>query len=82
MSKGQKDQMVSVEISYCPCLGIYHYRRSDGDEWFWDNDKLEHTLTVYLGQGKAKDAEYMARLTTAARETPHKWWEIRWYRLG
>jgi hypothetical protein len=75
MSKDQKprkDQPVSVEISYCQCLGIYHYKRSDGDEYFWDNDKLEQTLTVYLGQGKTKDAEFMARLTTAARETPHK----------
>jgi hypothetical protein len=68
----RKDGAVRVEISYCPCLGIYHYVRSDGSEYFWDNDKLEQTLSVYLKDGKARDAEFMARLTTAARETPHK----------
>jgi hypothetical protein len=73
MSKDEKkSQEVTVEISYCPGLGVYHYRRSDGDEYFWDNDKLEQTLTVYLSQGKTRDADFMARLTTAARETPHK----------
>jgi hypothetical protein len=78
MSKGQMagreqgGRDVVVEISYCPCLGTYHYKRSDGEEYFWDNDKLEQTLTYYLTQGKARDAEFMARLTTAARETPHK----------
>jgi hypothetical protein len=68
----KKSQDVSVEISYCPCLGIYHYWRSDGDEYFWDNDKLEQTLTVYITDGKMRDADFMARLTTAARATPHK----------
>jgi hypothetical protein len=63
---------LSVEISYCPCLGVYHYKRSDGVEYYWDNDKLEHTISVYIQQGKARDAEFQARLTTAARETPHK----------
>lgn len=61
-----------VEISYCPELGIYHYTRSDGDEFFWDNVMLEQTIEAYLRQGKMKDAEFMARVTTAARETPHK----------
>lgn len=61
-----------VEISYCPCLGIYHYKRSDGDDFSFDNEKLEQILAGYLSQGKSRDAEYMARLTTGARETPHK----------
>ena len=66
------DKKLSLEISYCPRIGIYHYRRTGGDEFFWDNDKLEKTLEGYLAQGKALDAEFMARITTAARETPHK----------
>jgi hypothetical protein len=69
---GKKNQSVSVEIAYCPCLGFYHYKRDDGDEFFWDNDKLEQTLEAYLRMGKMVDAEFMARLTTASRETPHK----------
>lgn len=70
------DKKVTVEISYCPSMGIYHYRRTGvagaEDEYFFDNPKLEQTLSVYLKDGKVKDAEFMARLTTAARETPHK----------
>ena len=61
-----------VEISYCPELGLYHYKRSDGDEFFWDNEKLEQTLSVYIKEGKTRDAEFMAKLTTDAREKPHK----------
>ncbi len=72
MSEQKEVKKISVEISYCPCLGIYHYRRSDGDDFSFDNDKLEQILSGYLSQGKTRDAEYMARLTTGARETPHK----------
>ena len=34
---------MEVQISYCSELGIYHYVRTDGDEFFFDNDKLEQS---------------------------------------
>ena len=63
---------MAVQISYCSDLGIYHYVRTDGDEFFFDDDKLEQSIAVYLSQGKKKDAEYMALLTADARKNPHK----------
>jgi hypothetical protein len=73
MGKDRKDEKLSVSISYCPCLGTYYYRTSDGSERsFFDNDELESTLSSYINQGKVKESEVMARLTTAAREHPHK----------
>ena len=63
---------MAVQISYCPELCIYHYVRSDGDEFFFDDAKLEQSITVYLSQEKRKDAEYMALLTADARKYPHK----------
>lgn len=63
---------VMVQISYCPELGIYHYVRSDGDEFFFDDDKLEQSITLYLSQKKKTDAEFMALLTADARKHPHK----------
>ena len=63
---------VAVQISYCPELCTYHYVRSDGDEFFFDDDKLEQSISVYLSQGKQSDAEFMALLTADARMHPHK----------
>jgi hypothetical protein len=63
---------VAVQISYCPELCAYHYIRTDGDEFFFDDDKLEQSISVYLSQGKRTDAEYMALLTADARKHPHK----------
>jgi hypothetical protein len=63
---------VAVQISYCPELCTYHYIRSDGDEFFFDDDKLEQSISVYLSQGKQADAEFMALLTADARMHPHK----------
>lgn len=62
---------ITVQISYCPALGLYHYRRSDG-EYFFDGDQLEQSLEAYLLDGKKMDAEYMAKLTSFARVFPHK----------
>ena len=63
---------MAVQISYCSDLGIYHYVRTDGDEFFFDDDKLEQSIAVYLSQGKNVDAEFMALLTADARKYPHK----------
>ena len=62
---------ITVQISYCPALGLYHYKRSDG-EYFFDGDQLEQSLEAYLLDGKKMDAEYMAKLTSFARVFPHK----------
>jgi len=65
-----------TQISYCPCLGIYHYKRSDGDEFFFDSEKLEQSLMVYVQQGDRRQGEFMAMLTGLARRIPHKIIEI------
>ena len=71
-NKAPEASQVVVQISYCPELGIYHYVRSDGDEFFFDDDKLEQSITLYLSQKKKKDAEFMALITADARAHPHK----------
>ena len=63
---------MAVQISYCPELCTYHYVRTDGDEFFFDDNKLEQSIAVYLSQGKQADAEFMALLTADARKYPHK----------
>jgi hypothetical protein len=69
---GGSPAKVAVQISYCPELCVYHYVRTDGDEFFFDDDKLEQSIAVYLSQGKKADAEFMALLTADARKYPHK----------
>lgn len=63
---------VEVQISYCPELGIYHYVRSDGTEYFFDRVKLEESLTLYRSQHMEDDVNHMMGLTTAAMAHPHK----------
>lgn len=63
---------LKIEVSYCPELGCYHYRRSDGDEFWWDNEQLERSLEACIQDGKVVEAEWLSRVTTAAREVPHK----------
>lgn len=70
--KASGSSKVAVQISYCPELSTYHYIRTDGDEFFFDDDKLEQSISVYLSQGKQADAEFMALLTADARKHPHK----------
>lgn len=41
-----------VSISYCPELGLYHYERSDGDEFWWDNEQLERSIETCIQDGK------------------------------
>jgi len=61
-----------VQISYCPDLRMYHYVRSDGDEFFFDDGKLAATLSIHLSQKNERYAEYMAVMTAEARNHPHK----------
>lgn len=58
-------------ISYCPFLGLYHYKRADGTEFFFDRDKLEEAVEAYLKQGDFQNAEFMGVLTAYARKYPH-----------
>ena len=61
-----------VQISYCPELGIYHYIEASGAEFFFDNQKLEESITFYMSQNMTADAEIMALGTADARTYPHK----------
>lgn len=72
MPKSNKTEELTTEISYCPCLGIYHYKRSDGDEFFFDNLKLEESLMMYIQQNQPRDAEFMSQLAGMARLAEHK----------
>jgi hypothetical protein len=70
-SKDISKKEVTVQISYCPSLGLYHYKRFDG-EYFFDGEQLEISLETYLRDGKNMDSEFMAKLTSWARVFPHK----------
>jgi hypothetical protein len=65
------DKSLVTEISYCPCLGIYHYLRSDGVEFFFTWQQLEDCIETYLRSGHHADAQFMAEMTGRAREAPH-----------
>jgi hypothetical protein len=58
-------------ISYCPFLGLYHYKRADGTEFFFDREKLQVAVEAYLKQGDFQNADFMAVLTAYARKYPH-----------
>jgi len=58
-------------ISYCPYLGLYHYKRADGTEFLFDRDKLSESLEAYLKQGEQRMAEFMAVVTAYGRKYPH-----------
>lgn len=66
----------TTQISYCPYLGLYHYRRADGSEYLFDVDKLEIAIINYQKQGDVRQAEFMANLTALARQCPHSIIEI------
>ena len=63
---------MALQISYCPELGIYHYVVKDGDEYFFDDPKLEQTMILYMSQGRQDYAEAMALITAEARKHPHR----------
>jgi hypothetical protein len=65
------NKKISVQISYCPTLGLYHYVREDG-EYFFSNEQMEKSINAFLADGKTLDAEYMAWLTGMSRSFPHK----------
>ena len=61
----------ATEIAYCPHLGLYHYKRADGLEEFFNRERLEIVIENYLKQGELRLAEYMSILTGHARRYPH-----------
>jgi hypothetical protein len=62
----------TTEISFCPHLGIYHYKRQDGTEYFFDTEKLEQSINTYLKEGLSQEADFMIQLTAWGRKFPHK----------
>jgi hypothetical protein len=71
MSDPVSEASVTTEISYCPHLDVYEYKRVDGVYRF-DTKELEKTVNLYIDQGKTRDADFMAVLTAMARKYPHK----------
>lgn len=61
----------TTAIGYCPHLGMYHYKREDGEEFFFNREQLEISLADYLQQHDLKQANFMAKLTGYARKYPH-----------
>ena len=62
----------ATEVSFCPHLALYHYRRLDGSEYFFDAPQLEKSIQAYLDNGDPLQAEFMAMLTGLARQRPHE----------
>ena len=65
-------QVVKTMICYCPELRLYHYLRSDGDEFLFTEDQLVASIEAYQAQGQTRDARFMADLTAWGRQFPHK----------
>ena len=65
-------EQATTEISYCPHLGVYHYKRVDGAEFYFNTDELEKSVESYLKSGNVREAEFMGTLTAWARKFPHK----------
>jgi len=70
--KTEVKESAATEISFCPHLGIYRYKRADGSDYMFDSAQLEITVNSYLKAGKSMEAEFMAVLTGFARRYPHK----------
>jgi len=71
-SSGTTDlKHAATEIAYCPNLGLYHYKRADGTEEFFNRERLEIALESFLKQGHLRMAEFMSTLTGYARRYPH-----------
>jgi hypothetical protein len=69
---GGDQKAAATEIAYCPFLDIYHYRRVDGEEHLFDGQQLESAVEGYLKASETRMAEFMATLTSLARQFPHK----------
>jgi len=69
---GVDQKVAATEIAYCPLLDIYHYRRVDGEEHLFDGQQLERAVDGYLKESETRMAEFMATLTSMARQFPHK----------
>lgn len=65
------DEEAVVQISYCPKLDVYHYRRADGAEKFFTEEQLIIAIDTYLHVGDTRNADYMVQLTKYARTFPH-----------
>lgn len=71
-SKSDSASTVATEISYCPHLDLYHYKKADGTDYMFDTEQLTKSLEVLMKQGDPRQAEFMAVLTGLGRRYPHK----------
>lgn len=72
--KASSPAKARTEISYCPEMGIYHFRQADGKEFLFDTPRLLADLDAGLkGTPESRRyAEFMSLLTGFARQFPHK----------
>lgn len=60
-----------TQISYCPHVDVYRYVTVDGQVFLFDTGQLEVSIETFLKDGDAKQADFMALLTSFARQLPH-----------
>lgn len=69
---GAKAASIATEISYCPHLDIYHYKRADGSDYLFNTEQLEKSVEGWVRHGDQRQADFMAVLTGMGRRYPHK----------
>ena len=70
--KTTSEQKPRTEISYCPEMGLYRFKRANGDLFLFDNERLVADLDYQMKHGGQREADFMALLTGMARRAPHK----------
>ena len=71
-SKSEEQGKIIFSVSFCPHLGVYHYKPSLGNEIFFDWRDLERGIEEYESKGDPRQAKFVADLTSWARLFPHK----------
>jgi hypothetical protein len=59
-------------IAYCPELDLFHYYVKDILDEKFSSEQAELTIAAHLGEGREKEADFMASLVTLAKASPHK----------
>jgi hypothetical protein len=72
MADSQASASIVTEISYCPHLNLYHYKKADGADYFFDTPQLEIAIDAYIKAGETRQADFMIMLTALARRYPHQ----------
>jgi hypothetical protein len=65
-------ELATTTICFCPHLGLYHYKREDGSEYFFTTTQLIQSVETYLRNGNATEADFISKMTAYGRKFPHK----------